>query len=241
VNNVNNTGVNVNGLLAFVSGLLSFFTPCILPLVPSFLIYISGASITQASDLSNKAYSRKFLFHTLFFILGFSLVFISFGLSFSILGNLFRVYEKWIMRIGGVFLIVMGLSMLNIVRIPLLNREKMVHLNKKPAGFVGSFLVGLTFSLGWTPCIGPALAGILFVASTDSIFSGAYLLGLYSIGLAIPFFLAALLISQLIGFVQRWGHLVQYASRILAWLLIAIGVLLVTGYWKTVTSFLALS
>jgi cytochrome c-type biogenesis protein len=229
--------VNVNGLLAFVSGFLSFFTPCILPLVPSFLIYISGATITQASDLSNKAFTKKILIHTLFFIVGFSLVFVSFGLSFSILGNVFRDYEKWIAGIGGLFLIIMGLSMANILKIPLLNREKMIHLNKKPAGFAGSFVVGLTFSLGWTPCIGPVLAGILFVASADSLFSGAYLLGLYSLGLAIPFFAAAILVSQLMGFIQRWGHIVRYASQFLAWLLVVLGLLLMTGYWKVVTRF----
>ncbi len=223
-----------------MGGVLSFFAPCILPLVPSFLIYISGTSISQASDLSNKRYRKKITLHAVSFIAGFSFVFISLGLSSSVLGNVFSLYEKWIMRIGGFVLIVMGLSMLNIIRISFLNQEKMIHLNEKPAGYVGSFVVGLTFSLGWTPCIGPVLASILLIASTaDSALSGAYLLGLYSLGLAIPFFVAALLVSHLMGFMQRWGYIVKYTSKVLAALLIFLGLFLISGYWKTLTGILS--
>lgn len=232
--------VNVNGFVAFVGGVLSFFAPCVLPLVPSFLIYISGTSISQASDLSNRAHRKKILLHSISFIVGFSFVFISLGLSSSILGNVFSLYEKWIMRIGGLVLIIMGLSMLNIIKISFLNQEKMIHLNEKPAGYIGSFVVGLTFSLGWTPCIGPVLASILLIASTgDSVFSGVYLLGLYSLGLAIPFFVAALLVSRLMGFMQRWGYIVKYTSKILAGLLVFLGLFLVSGYWKIITGLLS--
>jgi cytochrome c-type biogenesis protein len=238
-NNVINTLVNVNGFVAFVGGVLSFFAPCVLPLVPSFLIYISGASITQASDLSNKACRRKIILHAVSFIIGFSFVFISLGLSSSVLGNIFSLYEKWIMRIGGFLLIIMGLSMLNLIKISFLNQEKMIHLNEKPAGFLGSFVVGITFSLGWTPCIGPVLASILLIASAgDSALSGAYLLALYSLGLAIPFFVAALLVSRLMGFMQRWGYIVKYTSKVLAALLICLGLFLISGYWKAITGFL---
>jgi cytochrome c-type biogenesis protein len=232
--------VNVNGLVAFVGGLLSFFSPCVLPLVPSFLIYISGASINQTSDLANKAVRKKILLHSLSFIVGFSFVFISLGLSSSVIGFVFQVYDKWIMRIGGILLIVMGLAMLNVIKIPLLSREKMIQLNKKPAGLLGSFVVGITFSLGWTPCIGPVLASILLIASTDGrVFSGVYLLSLYSLGLAIPFFVAALLVSRLMGFMRRWGHVVQYTSTVLGGLLVLIGLLLVSGYWRMITDWLS--
>ena len=116
----------------------------------------------------------------------------------------------------------------------------MIHLNEKPAGYVGSFVVGLTFSLGWTPCIGPVLASILLIASTaDSAFSGVYLLALYSLGLAIPFFIAALLVSRLMAFMQRWGFIVKYTSKVLAGLLIFLGLFLVSGYWKMITGFLS--
>jgi cytochrome c-type biogenesis protein len=238
--NVNNTGMNVNGWLAFVEGLLSFFAPCILPLVPSFLIYISGATINQASDLSNSVHRKKIILHSISFIIGFSFAFISLGLSSSVLGSVFSLYDKWIMRIGGAILVVMGLSMLNVVRIPLLNQEKIVHLNNKPAGFFGSFVVGLTFSLGWTPCLGPVLASILLIASASkSPLTGVYLLSLYSLGLAIPFFVAALLVSRLMGFMQRWGHLVRYTSMVLGGLLVVLGIFLLSGYWKLVTGFLS--
>jgi cytochrome c-type biogenesis protein len=232
--------VNVNGFVAFVGGLLSFFSPCVLPLVPSFLIYISGASINQASDLAEKAFQKKILLHSISFILGFSFVFISLGLSSSLLGYIFNIYDKWIMRIGGILLIIMGLAMLNIIKIPLLSREKMIRLNEKPAGLFGSFVVGLTFSLGWTPCIGPVLASILLLASTaGSALSGAYLLSFYSLGLAIPFFVAALLVSRLIAFMKRWGHIVQYTSSVLGVLLVFIGLLLVSGYWRMITNWLS--
>ncbi len=228
--------MNVNGLVAFAGGALSFFSPCVLPLVPSFLIYVSGITIDDASDLENRAYQRKILLHSLSFIVGFSFVFISLGLSSSVLGHIFSIYDKWIMRIGGILLIVMGLAVLNIIKIPLLSKEKMLRLNEKPAGLFGSFVVGLTFSLGWTPCIGPVLASILLIASTstDSAFSGVYLLSLYSLGLAIPFFVAALLVSRLMGFMRRWGHIVRYTSSALGVLLVLIGLLFVGGYWRTI-------
>ena len=171
--------MDVNAFVAFIGGVLSFFSPCILPLVPSFLIYISGASVSQYSDLSDKKYRKRILLHSISFIVGFSLVFISLGLSSSFLGNLFSLYEKWIMRVGGLLLIIMGLSMLNVLKIPFLNQEKMIRLNEKPAGLLGSFVVGVTFSLGWTPCIGPVLASILLIASSSgSVLGGAFLLSL---------------------------------------------------------------
>jgi cytochrome c-type biogenesis protein len=232
--------MEINGFVAFIEGILSFFAPCILPLVPSFLIYISGATINQAGDLADKKHRNKILFHSLFFIAGFSFMFISLGFSSSLLGDIFSRYETWIMRIGGLVLILMGLSMLNVVKISFLSREKMVHLNHKPAGYFGSFVVGLTFSLGWTPCIGPVLASILLIACTSgSKFSGAMLLGLYSLGLAIPFFAAALLASRLMRFMQRWGYIVNYTSKVLSVLLILLGFFLLSGYWKTITAALS--
>ena len=232
--------MNVNGWLAFVEGLLSFFAPCILPLVPSFLIYISGTTINQASDLSNSACRKKIVLHSISFIVGFSFAFICLGFSSSVLGSIFSLYETWIMRIGGAILVVMGLSMLSVLKIPLLNQEKIIHLNAKPAGFFGSFVVGLTFSLGWTPCLGPVLASILLIASASkSPLTGVYLLSLYSLGLAIPFFVAALLVSRLVGLMQRWGHLVRYTSMVLGGLLVALGVFLLSGYWKLVMGFLS--
>jgi len=232
--------MNVNGLVAFVGGVLSFFAPCVLPLVPSFLIYISGCSITSYSELSDKKIKHRVLLHAVAFIVGFSFVFISLGLSSSFLGNVFSRYETWIMRIGGLMLVVMGINMLGVLKIPFLNREKMVHLKEKPVGLVGSFVVGVTFSLGWTPCIGPVLASILLIASAGgSPFAGVHLLGLYSLGLAIPFFVAAILVTRLMGLMRRYGHIVKHTSMVLGCLLIVIGILLLSGYWRMLNSLLA--
>ncbi len=229
--------MDVTAFLAFSAGILSFFSPCVLPLVPSYLIFISGASIENYSDLSTKKHRKTLLLHALSFIVGFSLVFISLGLSSSLLGNLFSTYEKWIVRIGGVILILFGLNMLNILKIPFLNQEKMVHLKAKPIGLVGSFVIGITFSLGWTPCIGPVLASILLIASTtSSVREGAYLLSLYSLGLAVPFFVAALLVGRLLHLMQKYGWLMKYSSYVIGGLLIVIGVLLATGYYTRISS-----
>ena len=208
--------MNVNGFVAFAGGVLSFFAPCVLPLVPSFLIYISGCSISTYSELSDRKICNTVRLHAIAFIVGFSFVFISLGFSSSFLGNVFSEYETWIMRVGGLMLVVMGVNTLGLLNIPFLNQEKMVHLHAKPVGLVGSFVVGITFSLGWTPCIGPVLASILLIASAGgSPFAGVRLLGLYSLGRAIPFFIAAMLVTRLMGFMRRYGHIVKHTSMVL--------------------------
>ncbi len=232
--------MDVNGLVAFVGGMLSFFAPCVLPLVPSFLIYISGCTISSTGDLSNRRVRHRMGFHTIAFIVGYSFVFILLGFSSSLLGNLFFQYEKWIMRVGGLMLLVMGINMVGLVKIPFLNREKMVHFKEKPVGLLGSFLVGVTFCLGWSSCLSPVLASILFIASAGhSPFAGVRLLGLYSLGLAIPFFIAAMLMTHLMGLMRRYGHFVRYTSFVLGGLLIVLGAALISGYWAFLNSFLA--
>ncbi len=224
--------MDVTAFLAFSAGILSFFSPCVLPLVPSYLIFISGASIDSYTELSSGQHRKTLLLHSISFIVGFSLVFVSLGISSSLLGNLFSTYERWIVRVGGLLLIVFGLNMLNILKIPFLNQEKMCHLRTKPIGLLGSFLIGITFSLGWTPCIGPVLASILLIASTTStVKQGMYLLSLYSLGLAIPFFVAALLVGRILYLMQKYGWVVKYSSYVIGGLLITIGVLLATGYY----------
>lgn len=232
--------MDVNVFTAFGFGFLSFFTPCVWPLVPSFLIYISGCSITSQSQLSERRVRQKVLLHAVSFIAGFSVVFISMGVSSSFLGNVFFNYQKWIMRVGGLLLVVMGLHMMGLVKIPLLNQEKLVHLETKPVGLLRSFVVGVTFSLGWTPCIGPVLASILLIASAGgSALAGVQLLSLYSLGLAIPFFVAALLLSQILPLMRRYGHIVRHTSYVLGGLLIAIGILLMSGYWRVINAFIS--
>ncbi|MGD0230588.1 MAG: cytochrome c biogenesis protein CcdA, partial [Syntrophorhabdales bacterium] len=149
--------MDVNGVIAFFGGVGSFFSPCVLPVVPSFLIYMSGVTINTTSDLSAGRYRKRVIFHAISFIVGFSLVFVALGLSSSFLGDLFSSSQRWIMAVGGLFLVVMGLNMMGLLKIPFLNREKIVHLERKQVGLLSSFFIGVTFSLGWTPCIGPVL------------------------------------------------------------------------------------
>ena len=170
------------------------------------------------------------LTHSIAFVLGFSFVFIILGISSSMIGEFLSTYQTYISRIGGILLIVMGLFSLNLIKIPFLNQEKMIQLKKKPLGFFGSFIVGIAFSLGWTPCIGPALSSILIIASTEeSTWKGAYLFSMYSLGFAVPFILSALLFDQLLRFIKRYGYIVKYTMKIMGVLLIIIGLLLVTA------------
>ncbi|MDR2018261.1 MAG: cytochrome c biogenesis protein CcdA [Syntrophobacterales bacterium] len=230
------TIADFNSVVAFVSGLLSFFSPCVLPLVPSYLIFISGISFDNYISPDAAKYRKTVLFHSIAFILGFSLVFVSFGFSSSFIGSFFFDYQRYIIRFGGLVLIAMGLIYLRVIKAPFLNQEKVIHLNKKPIGFAGSFIVGITFSLGWTPCVGPALSSILIIASTsENVFKGICLLSLYSLGLAIPFVVSALFFDRLFSFLKRYGHMVKYSMTALGALLIVIGILLVTNYYTLVT------
>ncbi len=227
--------LDVNGIVAFSSGLLSFFSPCILPLVPSYLIFISGITFDNYSEVEFKKYRKTVLLHSLAFICGFSFVFIALGLSSSLIGKALAGIQVYVTRIGGMLLILMGLYYLGLLRVPFLNYEKMIHLKEKPLGFAGSFLVGITFSLGWTPCVGPALSSILLIASTtENIFEGGYLLALYSAGLAIPFILSSLLFDRLFGLLKHYGSLVRYSMKIMGVLLLVIGLLLFTSYYNVV-------
>ncbi|MEI6155478.1 MAG: cytochrome c biogenesis protein CcdA [Deltaproteobacteria bacterium] len=228
--------MDLSGLIAFGSGILSFFSPCVLPLIPSYLIFISGISVDNYNEVLSSKYRKNVLIHSIAFVLGFSFVFMTLGFSSSLIGNILSSYQTYIMKAGGLILIVMGLFYLNIIKIPILNREKVIQLKEKPIGIFGSFIVGITFSLGWTPCIGPALSSILIIASTaENVFKGVYLLGLYSLGMAIPFLISSLLCNKLLGFLKRYGHLVRYSMKILGILLVIIGLLLITSYFGTLS------
>ncbi|NLW36250.1 cytochrome c biogenesis CcdA family protein [Syntrophorhabdus aromaticivorans] len=228
---------DLTGIVAFTSGLLSFFSPCVLPLVPSYLVFISGITFNDYKELQSTKYRGIVLIHSLAFVVGFSFVFVTLGLSSSVLGRFLSAYQTYIMRIGGFMLIVLGLYYLDVIRMPVLDREKVIHLQRKPVGLFGSFLVGITFSLGWTPCVGPALSSILIIASTsEDVRQGVYLLGLYSLGLAIPFMVAALLFNQLFSLLKRYGSVMRYSVKILGVLFICIGVLFFSSFWGVVSS-----
>jgi cytochrome c-type biogenesis protein len=229
------SSTDFTGIIAFVSGLLSFFSPCILPLVPSYLIFISGITFDDYKELQPRKYRKIVLVHSLAFIVGFSFVFVTLGISSSALGRLLSNYQVYVMRIGGFVLIILGLYYLDVIKMPFLNREKVFHLKEKPVGLFGSFIIGITFSLGWTPCVGPALSSILIIASTtESIWEGVYLLGLYSLGLAIPFVISALLFDQLFGLLKKYSSIVKYSTKFLGVLFIVIGILFFSSYWSLV-------
>lgn len=229
------SSTDFTSMVAFISGLLSFFSPCILPLVPSYLIFISGITFDDYTGLQSGKYRKIVLIHSLAFIVGFSFVFVALGISSSALGRLLSSYQVYVMRIGGFILIILGLYYLDIIKMPFLNREKVFHLKEKPVGLFGSFIIGVTFSLGWTPCVGPALSSILIIASTtENIWEGIYLLGLYSLGLAIPFLISALLFDQLFGLLKKYSSIVKYSMKFLGVLFIVIGILFFSSYWGLV-------
>ncbi|MEP6888628.1 MAG: cytochrome c biogenesis protein CcdA [Nitrospirales bacterium] len=163
---------------AFAAGLLSFVSPCVLPLVPSYISYITGLSLDRLSDPSERQRFRKtIMLNSLLFIAGFSTVFIAFGASASLVGQLLIVYQDHIRRVGGVLIIIFGLYLLGILNLKFLTTEKRLHFSTRPAGYVGSYLIGVAFAAGWTPCVGPVLGTILLYASTtDSLMNGVTLL-----------------------------------------------------------------
>lgn len=224
--------------VAFAAGLLSFLSPCVLPLIPSYVTFITGMSLDELTE--GQGSRHRVLVHGALFVLGFTLVFVTLGASATFLGSLFAYASRWVERVGGVLLILFGLYLLELVRLPGAAREWRVHLRDKPLGYLGTTLVGVTFGAGWTPCIGPVLGGILTLAATrDSLGDGIGLLLVYSAGLAIPFLAAALLLDRFLRGVRRVGPWLPWISRLSGALLLILGILLLTGSFTTLSSMLA--
>jgi cytochrome c-type biogenesis protein len=226
--------------VAFAAGLLSFLSPCVLPLIPSYVTFITGMSLDDLTERREGAgRSRTILVHGTLFVVGFTLVFVILGASATFLGSLFAYASRWVERVGGVLLIVFGLYLVGALRVPGMAREWRMHLGDKPLGYLGTVLVGVTFGAGWTPCIGPVLGGILTLAATrESLGDGMGLLLVYSAGLAIPFLAAALLLDRFLGGMRKMGPWFPWVSRISGGLLIVLGLLLLTGTFTTLSSML---
>jgi cytochrome c-type biogenesis protein len=214
--------------VAFVAGLLSFLSPCVLPLIPTYAGVITGLSMSELSSSTPEARQRArraTLTNGMLFVAGFSAVFIALGASATLLGEWLIEYRVWIARIGGVILLVLGLHLLGLLRIPWLDRTIRVEMGGQRAGGAGAFLIGIAFGAGWTPCIGPALAGILTIAAaTASVREGVTLLAVYSLGLAIPFLAATAALDRFMassGRFRRWLPKLQQASGVLV-LIVAI-------------------
>ncbi|MGY8799228.1 MAG: cytochrome c biogenesis CcdA family protein [Longimicrobiales bacterium] len=223
--------------IAFTAGIFSFLSPCVLPLVPSYLTLVTGMSL---EDLEAGVNRKATFIHSLLFVLGFSVIFILLGASASFLGQFFRQYEIWIARVGGLVIIILGLHLSGVFKLTPLMREKRMHFNNKPAGYIGTFGVGMAFGAGWTPCIGPILGAILtYGFSQDTMWAGVGLLTVYSAGLAIPFLIASLALDsflQAFKKFRRWIPVVEKASGIM---LVVLGILLLTGKFTVLTAVLA--
>lgn len=233
-----NSGTESVGIItAFIAGFLSFLSPCVLPLIPSYISYITGITF---GELTQEALPRRIRFltaaHSLLFILGFTLVFVLLGLSLTFAGGLLSRHRQVISRIGGAIIIIFGLSITGVINLAFLQREKKVEIKSRPAGYFGSFLIGSTFALGWTPCVGPLLASILLWSSTEKdIARGAALLFSYSLGLALPFFISSILINNFLAYFKAAKKYLRVISVITGIFLIAVGIMLFTNSFGALT------
>jgi cytochrome c-type biogenesis protein len=223
-------GGHVSFALAFAAGLASFFSPCVLPVVPGYVTFVTGITLDEFRAEDGRAVRRRAAVHAGLFILGFSLLFIVLGASATALGAVVRRSLPLLQQVGGAIIVLFGLHMLGWLRIPFLARERRVQLATKPAGMLGSVIAGVAFGAGWTPCIGPVLATILLYAgATATVGEGAALLAVYALGLGLPFFLAAVAFN---GFLTRTPALRRWLlpiERAAGAVMVVLGVLLFSG------------
>ncbi|MBH0188210.1 MAG: cytochrome c biogenesis protein CcdA [Nitrospira sp.] len=227
-------------IAAFSACLLSFVSPCVLPLVPSYISYITGLSVEQLTDASERVkFKKAIVLNSLLFIAGFSSVFIAFGASASLLGQVLITYQDHIRRFGGALIVVFGLYLLGLLNLNFLKMEHRFQFRSRPAGYLGSFLIGVAFAAGWTPCVGPVLGSILLYASTtDSLLSGVVLLTSYSLGLGLPLFLTALGVDRFLAYFKQARAYLWGVSTVSGVLLVVVGVMIYANSLTMITSFL---
>lgn len=224
----------VSFAVAFLAGLLSFLSPCVLPLIPSYVGFLTGMTVEELQARRGTA-----VLHALWFVGGFSLIFMGLGASASALGAFLLQYQVWLGRIGGVLVILFGLYLLGILRPAFLMRERRVELARKPLGLFGSGLVGLAFGAAWTPCIGPILGAILTLAATrGSVTQGTALLSVYALGLAIPFLLTAFALDRFLLWFRHFRAYIIWVERVSGALLLVLGILLVTDRFTLLAGYL---
>lgn len=224
---------------AFIAGLLSFLSPCVLPLIPSYITYITGLSFSDLqAEHPGHVVRRKSTLHSLCFILGFTAVFVLLGASATWLGSLLQQHSGTIRKIGGLLIVVFGIHVTGLVPLGLLLGERRLRVRHKPAGYAGSFLVGLVFAAGWTPCIGPILASILMVAATEArVVQGIVLLLCYSLGLGIPFLISSLALHQFLVLFNRFKRFIRLFEIVTGVMLILVGVLLYTNWLSRLSGY----
>ena len=221
---------------ALLAGLLSFFSPCVVPLIPSYFCFITGLTLDELTTASQAAVRRKIVLSTLAFVLGFSVVFVVLGASASYLGNLLNEHKALISSIGGHLIILFGLHLTGVIRIPFLEFEKRLHIRQKPLHFCGTFLIGMAFGAGWTPCIGPILGSVLVLAQQkDTVMQAVGLLCVYSVGMALPFLVLSVGINYLLVFIGKTKAFMRYVNPVAGILLVLIGLALVTDTLKLLT------
>lgn len=228
-------------VIALSAGLISFVSPCVLPLFPSYLAFITGAPLQELrEEAAHAVLQRRALVNALGFIAGFSIVFMALGASASLIGQLLLEYRQPLQKLGGALIILFGLSIAGVVRIPALMREwRLAPSRSAGGGFAGSAGVGFSFALGWTPCVGPILGSILILAGTgSSLGGGTLLLGAYALGLGAPFFLSALAVGRFLRFFVRFKRWLGLVNALAGGLLVLVGVLVFSGYLTILNGYL---
>jgi len=224
---------------AFTAGLLSFVSPCVLPVVPLYLAYLAGMNAAELREAeTDRAMAHRIVVATLFFVAGFTTVFVALGATASVIGKALAGYFDVLSVLAGVIVIIMGLQFLGVFRIALLYREARFHLGVKPSNPVVAYVLGLAFAFGWTPCVGPILAGILFLAGAEQTLSrGVFLLAAYSLGIGLPFVVAAVFSASFIGWTRRMRPHMRKVEIAVGSLMLVMGALFVSGqvsaisYW----------
>ncbi|MDP3730158.1 MAG: cytochrome c biogenesis protein CcdA [Candidatus Omnitrophota bacterium] len=223
---------SVSYIVAFTAGFLTFLSPCLLPLVPSFIAYITGVSFGDLKDAGKKGGVRKkAVIHSLLFIAGFSVVFILLGLTATVIGKALFAYQKYIRIGGGILIAIFGLYLTGLLKLDFLVKERRLKVSTKGASYFGSFLIGVTFAAAWTPCAGPILGSILVLAGTKAdLLEGAKLLTVYSLGIAVPFFMTGLLVDLFLEYFNRFKRLISTINIVGGIFLIIVGILVATNY-----------
>jgi cytochrome c-type biogenesis protein len=221
--------------LAFLAGVLSFLSPCVLPLIPSYVSFITGLSLEDAGQRRWVA-----LGHTSMFVLGFTIIFLMLGASATALGTMLSYHRVWIERIGGALIVLFGLYLLGAFRWGVLARERRFTIQDKPVGYLGSALVGIAFGAGWSPCIGPILGAVLtYTSATATLRQGIVLLLVYSLGLGLPFLIAAVAIDRFREWFQRYRRFIPVVTKCAGAVLVLVGALLATGYFSILAGWLS--
>jgi cytochrome c-type biogenesis protein len=223
---------DVSIFAALFAGIISFLSPCVLPLVPPYLVYLAGTSLERLADAEPTPSVRRDTFlAAVLFVAGFSTVFVALGAGASAIGSLMRFYSNELAIVAGVFIIIMGLHFLGLTPIGLLNRQARLDV-QKPVGIWGAYVMGFAFALGWTPCIGPILAAILAVAASETtVLKGAGLLAIYSLGLGVPFLIAALAVEPFAAFLLRFRTHLAHMEKVMGGLLVLTGVAFLAGFF----------